>query len=312
MDFLESLGLIIALAPQPVPQGGFSWCTSCIAWEVSTFWGGGLVKISYALALLGVLTVTSCTRFSQSASSLRQVGQDLNQGVFLAACTSQGASDDAKLAQALRRSQGTRDCARAWEKLKSVKALMMSGDGISDLKLLAVLPWIEELYLTDQEIKDLSVLGSLPALRKLDLSFNQLESLKGLERLAKLEELRVSGNHLEELEPLAAVKSLRVLDISENAIVSLRPLAGLAQLTVLELDDNLIRDLSPLSRLFRLEQLSARRNHLESVEPIAHLARLNRTRLKLEGNPIKSQGCPKMGASAAVVGYCLDHFPRLK
>jgi hypothetical protein len=254
--------------------------------------------------LSGLFVFSACT-VRKNQSVLQSSDPPLGASIFIAACESQGKSDDVLLAKSLMQSVLANDCPSAWTKLQGTTQIMLVGYGLRDVKLLTLFPHVKEVYLNNNVIEDLKPFASLKALKKLNLSFNEISDLRGLGNLSDLSELVLLGNKIEKLTPLVSLPNLKTLDVSENSLQDIAAVGSIKSLASFAASDNAIKDLSPLEGLNDLEQLHIERNQVKSLKPISNLAHLIPKRLKLEGNPLTKEGCPTGGASAAVTSYCL-------
>ena len=151
--------------------------------------------------------------------------------------------------------------------LNSLKILNLSGNRLTNLRVIEHLTTLEVLNVSSNDFSVLEIPGGLTNLRELDLSFNDLapsifnpvtfpddlNSLKILnlsgnrlsnfgliEHLITLEVLNVSDNGLEELEIPDSLTNLRELDLSFNALESFVLQEGFVNLEVLNLRRNVL------------------------------------------------------------------------
>ena len=124
------------------------------------------------------------------------------------------------------------------EELERIAFLTLSGQEVTDIGDLALLPKLEELTLDGTQVKDYSVLGKLKELYRLELTNTDPGALALLPAMPGLRELVINGQCVPGLAPLNAFSQLEVLEISlssqqpqEDAVL----LAGLSNLTGLKL-----------------------------------------------------------------------------
>ena len=110
-------------------------------------------------------------------------------------------------------------------------ALRLSGNPITDLRPLANLTTLENLYLSNLS----------PETPTLDIA--------PLANLINLEQLTLINSKVSDISPLAGLKTLRELHLSNNKISDISPLAGLTELRTLLIKGNLVTDLSPVAGL---------------------------------------------------------------
>jgi Leucine-rich repeat (LRR) protein len=179
------------------------------------------------------------------------------------------------------------------EACRNLRALRITGAGISDLSFarrfpglvdlalpanhiesldsLGGLASVELLDLSTNDITDLTALAALPYLYNVDLSGNDAVDLSPLAGLVKMKELRLRGNAISDLSPLGRMTKLWYLDLGGNRVTNLLPLVGLPKLTVLLLDANGISDTSMLGRMAGLEEIGLAWNQIVDVTPLAGL-----------------------------------------
>ena len=114
----------------------------------------------------------------------------------------------------------TQDCDRAEQELKKLSELGFLFDKISDIKPLAGLTNLTQLYLGGNKISD----------------------IKPLAGLTNLTQLSLSGNQISDIKPLAGLTNLTKVDLTENQISDIKPLSGLTNLIVLYLQENPIEN----------------------------------------------------------------------
>ena len=145
------------------------------------------------------------------------------------------------------------------ERLQSARYINIAGKGISDITGLEFATDLRELDLRDNPVTDLRPLANLTMLEDLYLSdlFPNTPTLDlhPLANLINLQELFLEHSKVSDISPLAGLKKLRILDLSHNDISDLRPLAGLRELRKLRIRGNPVKDLTLLSglRLTHLE-----------------------------------------------------------
>ena len=145
------------------------------------------------------------------------------------------------------------------ERLQSARYINIAGKGISDITGLEFATDLRELDLRDNPVTDLRPLANLTMLEDLYLSdlFPNTPTLDlhPLANLINLQELSLENSKVSDISPLAKLKKLRILDLSHNDISDVRPLAGLRELQKLRIWGNPVKDLTPLSglRLTHLE-----------------------------------------------------------
>ncbi len=102
--------------------------------------------------------------------------------------------------------------------VRSIKALSLSHNQISDLSVLAKLSNLHKIALSHNHIKDISVLSSLPKLRFIFLAHNHIHDLSTLHGHERLKKLVVSHNNIAQLPDLSHYTQLAYLDITANPL----------------------------------------------------------------------------------------------
>ncbi len=119
---------------------------------------------------------------------------------------------------------------------------------IHDISDLRYFTGLGGLSFFNNAVSDISVLAELPYLQYLDIGGNNITDLRPLSGLP-LVELNIWGNGLSDLSPLAAIKTLESIMANDNQITDCSPLAGLPKLKRLILRMNPPMDFSPLASL---------------------------------------------------------------
>ncbi|MDP8211604.1 MAG: leucine-rich repeat domain-containing protein [Candidatus Stygibacter australis] len=206
------------------------------------------------------------------------------------------------------------------KQLKSLTALDLSENNISDIEPLIELRNLTSLNLYDNNVIDLSVLKSFTDLREINLglSYVKLQSiihssdgrtlldgqeksirdLSPLQGLVKLKSLNLAGNQISDLSPLQGLVNLKSLKLWSNEISDLSPLQELVNLKSLDLRHNKVSDLSPLQGMVNLNSLNLESNQVSDLSPLQGLVNLNS--LNLENNQVSDlsplQGLVKLNS----------------
>ena len=171
--------------------------------------------------------------------------------------------------------------------LTSLRALDLTGCGLSSVAALSGLTKLETLILAGNSIGNIAPLSAMAQLQTLDLSGNAVQSLAVLVDLPELTDLRLTRNPISDLSPAAACKKLTYLDVTgcgvtdlsavksmtelaelhagSNAVSSLAPLSGCAALRVLDVSSNQITDCAVLASLLKLETANLDYNSLTAL-----------------------------------------------
>ena len=138
------------------------------------------------------------------------------------------AFEDADLEAAVRSAIAKPEAALFPADVASLRELVASGLGISDLAGIEHLSSLQRLDLRSNELVDLAALGALVQLRELHLGNNQISDLAPLARLVELDAVGLEDNRIEELAALVENSGLRRGDtidlrgnpLTENAILN--------------------------------------------------------------------------------------------
>ena len=149
--------------------------------------------------------------------------------------------------------------------------LMLSGNSIKDVSVLAGLTKLTVLDLSKNAISDISSLATLTELTWLRLSDNRIVDISALDDLARLELLALRNNAIKDVSALAGMSELKSLSLSNNEIVDVSPLSGLTRLGYLSLEGNAVTNVSPLGRLTNLATLDLRDNRIANASPLVRL-----------------------------------------
>ena len=131
---------------------------------------------------------------------------------------------------------GTNNCDVATSKLKNMIGLDLRSKQISDVRPIASLYTLRELFLSKNQISDVKSLAILTKLETLHLASNQISEVKSLAALTKLETIILDGNKISDVTPLANLTELIVLGLNRNQISDVTPLANLTNLNYLLLN----------------------------------------------------------------------------
>ena len=166
----------------------------------------------------------------------------------------------------------------------SLRVLSLDYSNIPDISPVAGLTNLTDLSFSDMNIPDLSVLSGLSNLEKLRLIATNTTDLSLLSGLTNLRELTLSHNSIADISPLAELTNLTYLNFWENQIEDISALSGLTNLTGVGLGLNNVTDLSALSGLTKLETLWLNDNNVTNISSLAGLTNL--TELYLGTNSI--------------------------
>ncbi len=101
---------------------------------------------------------------------------------------------------------------------------------ISDLRGIAYLTNLTDLYIDENNISDLTPLKDLKNLKRLIIEYNHIEDISVLAEIPTLEGLSISHNEIKDASALAQLTNLTSLYIGYNQLTSLPDLTNLNQL----------------------------------------------------------------------------------
>lgn len=224
--------------------------------------------------------------------------------------------------RAMLKATGKQTCREAAAVLSSLAELALNGQGISDVRPLALLANLRNLDLSYNSIVDVSSLKSLTDLRKLNLIANSIRDISPIGQLLNLETLDLTGNPvdvssylpaclmrnadnalnadqraevtalfeaakkptcLESQEYLQHVTNLRVAGAE---LTTLGYFSLLQKVESLELQNNKLTDVAGLADLNALVRLDLKENKLSNLESLHRISKL--TALSVANNPIRS------------------------
>lgn len=102
--------------------------------------------------------------------------------------------------------------------LTQLKGLVLTWNGIRDIRALAGLTNLTELGLFGNELSDLQPLSKLTRLQWLFLSYNKIQNLQPLSTLVNLQELDLIRNQIRDVSPLASLTKLSQLLLAGNPL----------------------------------------------------------------------------------------------
>jgi Leucine-rich repeat (LRR) protein len=178
--------------------------------------------------------------------------------------------------------------------LDNLEDLNLAGNAISDIAALAGLTSLVTLRLDDNLISTIPPLTGLTSLERLYVERNALADIGGLAGLATLKDLRVRQNNIADIAPVAGLTNLEMLFLSFNGVSNVAALAGLTKLSYLELNNANLTNISSLTGLTSLVYLFLANNHVNDLSALAGLSSLEI--LGLSGNQISNVG-PLSGLS---------------
>jgi len=143
------------------------------------------------------------------------------------------------------------------EGLVNLKKLNLSlNDKIRDVKVLAKMRVVQELYLAKIDIKNLDILKEMEFLDKLSIFNTGITSLEPLRGLTKLSQLDIGFNVVNTLEPIKGMLFLMNLGVAGTGISDLNPLSNCKFLKKLDCSNNpRLTSLGPVIGLEDVEEL---------------------------------------------------------
>jgi LPXTG-motif cell wall-anchored protein len=156
---------------------------------------------------------------------------------------------------------------RGIEHLHHVEILNLNGNAITDIRPLAELTELKELWLMNNQIRDTQGIGALPDLLRANLSGNMISTLQPFASGNQIDSLDLSRNELTSIESIGELPRLQVLTLHNNHLSDLAPVQAFSALSTLYVDVNDVTDLAPL-RALNLKILGASQNAVEDLEPL--------------------------------------------
>lgn len=135
------------------------------------------------------------------------------------------------------------------EHFTSLTTLNLQGNLIGDLRPLANLTNLSELYLSGNRV---------------------IADISPLSRLTSLTELGLIDNHIRDLRPLRNLRSLTLLSLGRNQIVDITPLENLRSLTHLSLHNNKISNIWTLRKMTSLTSLWIHNNRIRDIRALMY------------------------------------------
>ena len=205
------------------------------------------------------------------------------------------------------------------EKCRSLAALDLEGNQITDLSPIKDLKMIQTINLKKNKIKDIKPLAGLTALQYIQLENNQVSDLKPLMKMKNLRSLYLSYNKITDMKPVSGLSKIWSISLAGNKVTNLQPLAKLKWLSTLDLTGNGVTDLKHLAKLTELRYLMLGKNKIKDISVLVAMAQKDSKgsqrfapfwRIYLNGNPLdkkKSKGqiesLSKLGAKISMKKY---------
>lgn len=203
-------------------------------------------------------------------------------------------------------------CGISAGRLDRMSSIDLSGLLVSDIRPLRSFKGLKILRLSANQIIDLKPLAKLSSLEELYIDNNaSLENLEGLESLSRLKVLSLSSTSVtsQSLESIKALASLVSLNIRNSEVRSLASLNGLIRLEELNASLTELEDLSGAQGLSRLRSFDASDTKVSNLSPLAGLELLET--LSLENTPISlgevvkdETNCPAQAVSQVLMNFC--------
>lgn len=166
--------------------------------------------------------------------------------------------------------------------LPNLRALCLGrgpADPKIDLRVLATMPYLEDLRFDASAVPTIEPLANMTGLRRVRIENHTFESIAPLSAASGLRFVAVGwwkGMHR-----LGGLTELEQVELNEGTVRSLRPFRQLAQLRSLTIFGRRIRSLDGIEGLSALEDLFLYNPGIEDLAPLINLPRLRRLRLDL-------------------------------
>lgn len=145
---------------------------------------------------------------------------------------------------------------------------------ISNLKPLAELTDLIEVYFSNTLIDDVSPLRNLNKLENIVCSGSKVRSLEPLRYASNLKEINCLATQINDISVLANLKNLNKLNLGETNITNIDTLSGLKSVSQLDLSDLQLDAFDALSGMENLSDLNLSGTNIESLSPLSGLTKL--------------------------------------
>eukprot|EP00668_Euglena_longa_P011999 GGOE01014422.1.p1 GENE.GGOE01014422.1~~GGOE01014422.1.p1 ORF type:complete len:355 (-),score=116.56 GGOE01014422.1:302-1246(-) len=143
--------------------------------------------------------------------------------------------------------------------------LDLSYNNLREIRHLASLVNLTELYLQGNKIAEIDGLSALTNLTLLELGANRIREIKGLDHLVRLTQLFLGKNKIGRISGLSTLKNLTLLSLQNNRIVDIEGLDELQALEELYISENGVKEMTNLRALCKLKVLDLAVNRIESI-----------------------------------------------
>ncbi|GAA3582742.1 class 1 internalin InlH [Klugiella xanthotipulae] len=99
------------------------------------------------------------------------------------------------------------------------RTFLDSNAGLSDIRPLAALPYLNTLYLNKDSVTDLSPLSAMKSLRYLNISENGVSNIAPLGSLTGLQTLNAEGNAIADVSAFSTMTALSTISVSGQRVV---------------------------------------------------------------------------------------------
>jgi len=197
------------------------------------------------------------------------------------------------------------------EKCRSLAALDLEGNEITDLTPIKGLKMIQTINLKKNKIKDIKPLAGLTALQYVHLEGNQVSDLKPLMKMKNLRTLYLTRNKVTDLKPISGLSKIWSLYLAGNKVKDLQPVAKLKWLSTLDLTDTGVSDIKHLAKLTELRYLMLGKNKIKDVSVLVTMAQKDAKgsqrfapfwRIYLFSNPLDAKKSKQQLADLAKLG----------
>lgn len=144
---------------------------------------------------------------------------------------------------------------RVLNEIFATKSIELNMKGISDISIVALLPYLESLTLGWNPITDLTPLKACLNLKSLILSGTKVSDISPIKGLKNLEEIHLMQAPISEIDSFRELYNLEHIIISGTEVSSLEPLKNLKKLKTLNIENTKVSDLRPLYELKNLKEL---------------------------------------------------------
>ena len=179
---------------------------------------------------------------------------------------------------------------------------------LSDVRPLANLTKLTNLFFANNAVSDISVLENLTNLTRFGISGTQVSDFSVLANLTNLTELHLGSSTVSDISVLENLTNLTKLELFNLRASDISVLADLTNLTELRILNSAVSDVSGIRTLINLEHLKLRWNQISNIAPlVANIGLGSGDTVDLRNNPLDAVSVnthiPVLRARGVMVEY---------